>query len=496
MDSLRGTDWASQKNVLRKLARTDLYFLLRYICGREDIEHPWLYERCREVQRNPDGYLDLWSREHYKSTIITFGKTLQDILASHGEDAIHDRELTFGIFSHSRPIAVKFLAQIKQECEGNSHLKNLFDDVLWSNPGAEAPKWSVYAGLVFRRKSNPKEATLEAYGLVDGMPTSAHFDVLVYDDVVTVDGVRSPEMIEKTTHALELSYNLGARGGKRRMIGTRYHFNDSYKTVLDRGTFKPRIYAATDDGTLDGEPVFLSRAELDEKRRDQGPYTFACQMMQNPVADATQGFRREWLRFYQNRDGAGMNKYILVDPASEKKRHSDRTAMAVIGLAADENYYLLDFVYDRLNLTERTSRLFELHQKWKPQAVAYEKYGKDSDIEHIQAEQERRNYRFSIEPVGGSLAKVDRIKRLIPVFEQSRFYLPETIMFTDHEGKTRDLVEQLLVEEYDAFPVGLHDDGLDAIARIFDLPTSWPRIDTTSATRYGRKRSYGSSWAA
>ena len=79
---------------LRNLARTDLYFLLRYICGRDDLEHPWLYERCKEVQRSPNGHIDLWAREHYKSTIITFGLTIQDILRSHGEDPIGPEELT------------------------------------------------------------------------------------------------------------------------------------------------------------------------------------------------------------------------------------------------------------------------------------------------------------------------------------------------------------------------------------------------------------------
>jgi len=224
--------------------------------NRPDMQRQWLFDRCREVQAMPNGMLDLWSREHYKSTIITFGKSVQDILASHGDDplpAYGGREMCIGIFSHTRPNAKGFLRQIKYEFESNELLRELFPDILWDNPTRDAPKWSEDDGIIVKRRSNPKEATIEAWGLVDGQPTGKHFPILNYDDVVTRESVTSPEMMKKTTEATELSYNLGTDGGVRRFIGTRYHYNDTYRTLIERGTVTPRIRLATHDGTLDGE---------------------------------------------------------------------------------------------------------------------------------------------------------------------------------------------------------------------------------------------------
>jgi hypothetical protein len=309
----------------------------------------------------------------HNSTIITYGKTIQDILSSHGEEPLGvwgGREPTFGIFSCTRPIAKGFLRQIKQEFERNEMLKMLFPDVIWDRPSKDAPKWSEDDGLILKRKSNPKEATLEAWGIVDGQPTSKHFDVLVYDDIVTVDHVRSDGMIQKTLESWELSTNLGSHDVISRYIGTRYHFNDTYRVLMERDVVEPRLHPATKSGEPDGEPVLLPQQELIKKRKQMGIYTFACQMLLNPVADKSQGFKRDWVRFYENLgDLQGMNIYIVVDPANEKRKNSDFTAMEVIGLGPDKNYYTLDLVRDRLNLTERADELLRLHRKWRPPIV-------------------------------------------------------------------------------------------------------------------------------
>lgn len=455
------------KAAQRELCLGDLFYLLLVGFGRKDINRDWLYDRCREFEQQPNGYIDLWSREHYKSTIITYAYTIQDIL--------RNPEITVGIFSHTRPIAKGFLTQIKREFEENEYLKKLFPEILYEDPRKQSPSWSVDNGVLVKRKTNPAANTVEAWGLVDGQPTSKHFSLMIYDDVVTRESVTTPDMMKKVTDAWSLSLNLGARGGNIRYIGTRYHQNDTYAEIMKRNVAIPRIKPATVDGTAEGKPVFLTKQELEEKKKAMGSYIFYSQMLQNPLADKAMGFSTEWLKYYDEiKTTKGWNIYILVDPASKKKVTSDYTVQIVLGLAPDRNFYLLDGIRDRMNLRERTTSLFKLHRKWRPIAVVYEEYGIQADIEHVEYEMELQNYRFDILRVGGGMAKEDRIGRLVPKFENKKIWLPRRLLFVTRENKVEDFVHLFLSEEYESFPVSTHDDMLDCLSRILDIEYVFP----------------------
>lgn len=465
LDAAFGGDPARWSGVMHEGCLSDLFFLLVVGCRRLDLAHQWLLERCDEVQNEPDGCLDLWAREHYKSTIITFGLTLQEML--------RNPELTIAIFSHTRPAAKGFLRQIKRELEANQALKEAFPEALWADPSKEAIGWSEDAGLVLKRKGNPKEATLEAWGIVDGQPIGKHYDLMIYDDVATADNSTTEEMRRNSLVAWELSLSLGKRGGRRRMIGTRYHYQDVYAEIIRRRAAKERRHAAE----VDGKAVFLTRAELDEKRKDMGPVTYAAQMLLDPKAGTGMGFQLGWVRYYADPHRQRGNNFIIVDPASKKKKKSDYTAMWVVCLSDDQNIYVKDGLRDRLNLAERGRALIRLHREWRPLKVFYEEYAQQADIEGIQLMMDAEGYRFNIVPIGGNVAKDDRIGRLIPMFEQKRIFLPHTLPRAVLDtGKVEDMVQVFLTEEYQAWPFAGHDDMLDALSRIADksLPWVWP----------------------
>jgi hypothetical protein len=428
------------------LGCNDRYFLLTYLCAREDLLHPWLFARCREVEEEPDGYLDLWARSHGKSSIITFAGTLQDIFCNP--------ELTTAIFSVTKPLAQEFLAQIKNEFETNEHLKQVYSDVLYANPRTKGEdgrpsKWSLQRGITVKRRGKPKEATVEAWGLIDGQPTGRHFHKHTYDDIVTQDHLEDLQL-KKTIERFQLADNLGTRHGVRKQIaGTTYHFADCYAHIREKKLAKVRIYPATIDGKLatyrDGNSnlVLLEPENWDRIKRDQGLKVVSAQMLLNPLAGTEATFLPQWFMPYEVVPSV-LNVFIMVDPSKGKGTRSDRTAIAVIGIDHGGVKYLLDGYCHRMQLSQRWEAIKNLRRRWMAHPgvqlvrIGYEQYGMLDDISVMQeAMRNERDY-FDIEelatPETGGHSKKDRITRLEPDVRNGRFLLPCTVYSFEHSG--------------------------------------------------------------
>ena len=495
------------KAAIRRLCRADRFYLLVRVLGRIDCLHDWIYERCREVEANPDGYIDIWARDHYKSTIITLAGIIQEILK--------DPEITVGVFSHTKGIATKFVAQIKREFEQNRLLQECFPDILWSDPAGEAPRWSDRDGIIVKRKGNPKEGTLEPWGLVDGSPISAHFKLMVYDDVVVQSSVTTPDQILKTTESWSLAGNLATADGRSWYVGTRYHFADTYQTIMDRKAAIPRIHPATADGTKNGKPVLFSPFQWDRRKTTSLDSTLACQMLCSPLAGSQRMFNVEDLQVYEARPRT-LQLYLLVDPARSKKKNSADTAMVVIGIDVAGNKYFLDGVAHKMDLMERWRWFRDLYQKWIDApgvmgiTAGYESYGAQADLDYIKERQQLEGCQFEVIelawPRDGEESKNDRIQRLVPDVKGHRFYMPyptdeerytrlqrsmigagyeyrvaRRIMRMDEEQRVYDVAERLRLQ-FDFFPFGGKVDLIDAVARIYDASPTKPESDLGGGT--------------
>ena len=448
--------------VIRDLILNDRFFLLTQVLEVSVAWHPWVLARCREVEADPDEHLDLWSRGHFKSTIITFAGVMQEIL--------RDPEICVCIISYKAGAAEAFSSQIKAAFEQNAVLLRCFPDILWADqPDHKGPQWTV-SDFTVRRASTRKESTVATSGLVSGMRTGGHYDLLVYDDTVTPDSVITVEMSQRTTDCWTMSLNLGSDGSegtgrktRHWYIGTRYAIYDTYAAMMERG-IRPRVHLAVDD---DGDPVYLSREALAQKRREMDAKTWASQIMQRPIGDGELVFKQDWWLSYLTRpDPRTLNRYIFVDTATKRAKRNDYTVMWVVGFGPDGNYYLLDGIRDKLSLSQRADAIFDLVERLSPDNVFWEANGSRADAEYIHERMDRVGWHFRITEIEQKLPKDDRIRWLEPTWRNGRMFFPTRLLYQTAGGDMRDLVRDFREEEWLNYPSVTHDDMLDCLANI------------------------------
>ncbi|MDC7250461.1 MAG: phage terminase large subunit [Sphaerochaetaceae bacterium] len=447
---------------MRYMAKNNLFFLCVYILDMNYIDHDFGYRFCAEIDAKKWGRIWVCAREHFKSTLLTFASTIQDI--------INNPEIRVGIYSYNVTLATDtFLKQLKSELENNDKLKFYFDDIFYKDPKKESPLWTNEA-ITVKRKSRAREATVEGSGLVTGQKTGKHYTHLVYDDVMTPDSVKTAEMMNYTRKQWEMSLNTGSAVDlKFYVVGTFYAEGELYSHLIEEQICEPMIQPALDSNNI---PVFLSYKAVRDKRKALGPDVWATQMMCSPKGARKDTFKEEWLKRYNpsmflgEKMYQGMNIYVFVDPAGSLTRKRDKTAIWVIGLNSDKNYYVIDLIRDKLNLSGKKQKIFELHRTYNPKIIFYEKVGMQADIEAIEEDMERFNYRFNISSVTPHSPKNLRIEALQPLFESGRIYFPQQIIHENWEGVNEDMLASFIKEEYKAFPVCIHEDALDSLSMI------------------------------
>jgi len=483
-ESIASKQWP-EVDTFRALIKNDLWFLLYFIIkpfvddlGRAKANHPFTVKACQEVEEGPVDYtLDVWARFHFKSSIITTAETIQYQLKNPDHAT--------GIFSHKSPVAKDFIFAIKSVFENERILSVCFPDVVWAEPKKEAPLWSLDEGIILRRDTNRREASISGHGLVEGMPTGLHFERRVYDDISTNDMAQSPDIVEKVRHAFDTSQNLKTLvGSHHRVTGTYYSHIDPLIHVRDKKDLegKPkyllRFKPATEDGTANGKPVLMSQESLDELKLDS---SFNCQQLLDPTPSSEQRLNPGFLqRVEPGSIPRNVYRFMLIDQAgdadSNKGRNTDAWAMGVFGVEpfSDEigqsKIFLKDLWIEVCGESEAIERAVRMYtEAGIVSRFGVEKVGQTTTHIHIAnaLKGRGRNIEFSdnrgstgvlLRPAGRNKKKFIESALAWPLNNSKWFYSSEIpVRYIDR-----------LMQEMTNFPLW-HDDALNICAYLYDL---------------------------
>lgn len=339
-----------------------------------------------------DNQLVLLPRGHMKSKLAAYRTAWY--ITNHPETTVL-------YVSATADLAEKQLYAIKQIIDSPIYRR------YWSNmihpEEGKREKWAVAEIAVDhpqRKLEGIRDATVKAVGLTSNT-TGFHADIVVLDDIVVPSNAYSEEGREKVANAYSQLASIENPGAEEWVVGTRYHPKDIYDTMIN---MKETIY--DDEGEIaeedsvyelfqrvvetDGEFLWTKRARKDGKSfgfdakelaRIKAKYIdttqFYAQYYNDPNStenarinsDSFQYFDRTALNVKEGdwylRDRK-LNVFAAIDFAFSLRRQADYTALVVVGVDHQSNFYVLDI--DRF----KTERIVDYYQHI---LKAWEKWG-------------------------------------------------------------------------------------------------------------------------
>ncbi len=476
-------DWAkctteeSAREFIAAFCRYDFKSLV-YLLGYRDTgsfheKEIKALSQVSEITDNPVRRLWLWSRGFFKTSLITESHSIFLIL--------NNPNIRILLVSNTISVAEDILRNIKNHFMQNALFRYYFPDFCPEpNTAGKVEFGTTEEFTVKCRTRSRKEPTMMVAGIGTNL-TGLHFDYIKCDDLVTKDSVTNDSQIQQSKDYYSSLRHLFDKAAVPRedVVGTIYHFNDLYTSVLRKsGLFEESFIPARKDGRAIF-PERLTDEKLDELVADPsiGPYQFQTQYMLNPVNPADAKFKEEWLKYYGTKDEPlpqGLAEYICVDPASTTKKKSDYTVITRWGVDDRGRTYLLQGVRDKLTTFQRIDILFEFvsratNLRW----VKYEVIGgRHGDLEVIEQRKRTQGIYFNLKETKGTThSKADRIEqRLVGQYHAGNVLLPfEDYFVSKLDGRVYNFVQQLKLE-YLQFPFTEHDDILDCQAQLFEEP--------------------------
>jgi len=358
-----------------------------------------------------------------------------------------------------------------------------------------------------------REASITT-GALDASMVSQHYSLVLADDLVNREYVRTAEGVERSILYFKDLLDLLDPSGDLCLIGTRWAHMDLYNWIIEEfggvaslrvpdGYIRDEIVEQAEKCPEEdkrwmisiqpcydekGESVFpeeFSKDVLDELARVKGPYEFGAQYLLSPTSKDNQRFSEDWFNYLDVMPNPkDLSVCITVDPAKSLLDRADMTAFLAYGYDSSNRMYLMDGLNERITVDELPEALFAFVRKWYNLSkflypVGFEAVGFQETFIHIlQRMMLERNFFFNIQPITRrSSSKEERILRLVPRVKNG-FYVPRRLMIQPYSQRDTpyDLTQRLLWELTN-FPLAGRDDLADATADQLDivLPSSLPR---------------------
>lgn len=254
-----------------------------------------------------------------------------------------------------------------------------------------------------RKREAIRDSTIFTAGLTTSI-TGLHCDKTYIDDAVVKENAYTEEGREKTRQQYSLLSSIEGTDSRQLIVGTRYHpldlYNDAMTMTVDTYDAEGNQIAGEplyekferqveNIGDGSGEFIWPRQQRYDGKwfgfdqkilARKRAQYLdkiqYRSQYYNDPNDYETANISRDNFQYYDKKflkqengrwyfKGARLNVFAAIDFAYSLARRSDFTAIVVVGVDSNRNYYVLDI--DRFK-TDKISDYFKhiliLHQKW------------------------------------------------------------------------------------------------------------------------------------
>lgn len=410
--------------------------------------------------------LTLAPRGHGKSTILTVSRCIHEVLKNPN--------IRILIASKTDSNAVSFLSEIKQKL-ARTELVAIFGNQVGS-------PWNEGNIRVASRTSESKEDTITTLGLGNAL-ASKHFDLIILDDPIDEDNVRTEGQRDKLkTWLFKVLDPTLEPHGEISIIGTRYHPEDLLGHLIEamftkrnkRGKTLKKYYQIfpalmpikrIKPGTPAKYrykalwPEKFSVNFLLQKKKSQGTIFFNSQYQNDVEGMKGKIFRWDWFEWYDYDDINIKRLRIFqgVDLAIKQKETADKFAHVTIGVDPKTfNIYILDYYNAVTHYTDQKKVIKQNFDDYDPIRVAIEANGyQRSLLQDMQTDKKLASIRAV--PVFTDTDKTVRAWKLSAYFERHQvFFRTGMHEIVQHllkmpDGRYKDLFDALDIAIQTAF---------------------------------------------